>query len=60
MERDEQGKFIERKDSLGKTYGVRIRKDLEPELQRLAEAAGMRATAWCRQVIEQAILSAQE
>ncbi|MEO1391074.1 MAG: hypothetical protein AAFV85_27385 [Cyanobacteria bacterium J06634_6] len=60
MKRDEQGKFVERKDSLGKTYGVRIRKDLDPVLQQIASASGMSATAWCRQVIEQAVLAAQE
>lgn len=53
--RDDQGRFKQRKDSLGKTYGLRIRKDLDPTLAELAAAAGKTPTEWCRDVIEAAI-----
>ncbi|NET31366.1 MAG: hypothetical protein F6K19_05110 [Cyanothece sp. SIO1E1] len=57
--RNERGRFIARPDSLGKTYGLRIRKDLDAVLAELAEQEGMSPTAWCRKVVEEAITTTQ-
>jgi hypothetical protein len=57
--RDDQGRYRERPDSLGKTYGLRVRKDLDPALASLAAAAQMTPTEWCRQVVEAEIEGAR-
>lgn len=56
--RDEKGHFLPRPDSLGKAYGVRVRKDLDPVITELAAAAGVSPTEWCRKAVERAIADA--
>jgi hypothetical protein len=55
LERNKDGKFKKAPTGLGKTYGLRINRDLDSALAELAEAAGMTPTEWCRQQIEAAI-----
>jgi hypothetical protein len=57
-DRDEKGHFLPRPDSLGKTYGLRVRKDLDAVLAELAKQAGITPTAWCRKAVEDAIAAA--
>lgn len=52
MPRDAQGKFIQKPDGLGKTIGLRVRKDAEVTLDQLAEQKGLRRTVLCRILIE--------
>jgi len=60
LERNKDGKFKKAPTGLGKTYGLRINRDLDPALAELAEAAGVTPTEWCRQQIEAAIAQATE
>jgi hypothetical protein len=53
--RDEKGRILPRPDSLGKTYGLRVRKDLDPVISELAAAEGLSPTEWCRKQIETVI-----
>jgi hypothetical protein len=57
-ERTEQGKFVARPDSLSKPIGLRIRKDLQPLLAKLAADAGITPTQWAREQVEAAIAAA--
>lgn len=50
--RDQTGRFVARPNSGGKVYGVRVRKDLDPAVAELAEAAGKSPTEWIRALIE--------
>lgn len=56
--RDEKGRILPSPDSLGKTYGLRVHKDLDSVISDLAAAAGLSPTAWCRQQVEAAITKA--
>lgn len=58
--RDKQGHFLPRSDSLGKTYGVRVRKDLEPMVEQRASAAGITPTQWFRLVAERELAEPRE
>jgi predicted DNA-binding protein len=60
LERNKDGKFKKAPTGLGKTYGLRINRDLDPALAKLADAAGVTPTEWCRQQIEAAIAQAME
>jgi hypothetical protein len=58
LDRDKEGKFKKAPTGLGKTYGLRINRDLDAALAELAEVAGVTPTEWCRQQIETAISQA--
>jgi hypothetical protein len=58
--RDEKGHFLPRPDSLGKTYGLRVRKDLDAVIAELAASSGMSPTEWCRHQVEAAIATAMK
>jgi hypothetical protein len=60
LDRSKDGKFKKAPTGLGKTYGLRINRDLDPVLVELAESAGVTPTEWCRQHIEAAIAQALE
>jgi hypothetical protein len=57
--RDERGRLLPREDSLGKSYGLRVRKDFDPLIAELAEADGITPSEWCRKQVEAAIIKAQ-
>jgi predicted DNA-binding protein len=57
--RDSSGRFIDSPDSLGKTIGLRVRRDLEPALDSIVKRLDTSKAAWCREIIEKAIEAEQ-
>jgi hypothetical protein len=58
--RDSTGRFIDSPDSLGKTIGLRVRRDLEPALDSIVKRLSTNKAAWCREIIEKAIEAEQD
>jgi len=54
-ERGLHGHFRAKPDSLGRSIGLRVRKDLEPLLAELAAEDGLTPTQWARKQVEAAI-----
>jgi hypothetical protein len=48
MDRDDLGKFVEQADSLGKPIGVRLKKNEEDSLKRLAADCNLRPSVTAR------------
>ncbi|NEP15449.1 MAG: hypothetical protein F6J97_00935 [Leptolyngbya sp. SIO4C1] len=60
QKRNDRGRFVTRADSLGKSIGLRVSKQLETALHDFAGQDGVPVAVWCRQVVEAAILERQE